>query len=186
MGEARRKLDADACGIARPRDNRCPACNGRAVFTMPSDQFPPGLNIDCEWQGCTDCDAVWEAFPASYARDPVCAEPCSNCAFRPGSPEQQDPERWKALIDSLKPNGDWFSGRFYCHKGVPIDLSKGPGNFLFPRKPVTMDGEPVRQPDGSIVTTEDVAAMRTCSGFLRMFWARQKKAPPPHQETIDV
>lgn len=177
MGEARRKLDADACGIPRPRDNRCPACAGRRIVDMPRSEFPAHLSIGCDWQCCCDCRAVWEAFPTSYVRDPVCADPCDNCAFRPGSPEQADPERWKALIETLKPDGDgWFTGRFYCHKGVPIDMTKGPGNFLFPQKTVTVDGVPLKRSDGSIVTTEDVSKIRVCSGFLRMFWARIRKA----------
>jgi hypothetical protein len=177
MGEARQKLDADACGIARPRDNRCPACGSTRIADLPAAKFSP-KEIDCEWQGCLDCKAVWEAFPAVYARDPVCAEPCDNCAFRPGSPEQADAEGWHALIESLKPDQSYgmFTGVFYCHKGVPIDVAKGLGNFLFPQKPVLMDGEPVRQPNGTIVTTEDTTRMRTCSGFLRMVWARNRKA----------
>ena len=64
---------------------------------MPAASFPAHFEIDCEWQTCRDCRAVWEAFPPVYARDPVCAEPCDNCAFRPGSPEQADPERWKRV-----------------------------------------------------------------------------------------
>jgi hypothetical protein len=179
MGEARRKLDADACGIARPRDNRCPACRGTRVMDIPTaDLRQITDDITCDWQGCRDCSAVWEPFPPVYARDPVCAEPCDNCAFRPGSAEQADTESWQSLIESLKPDASYgmFTGRFYCHKGVPIDMSKGPGNFLFPQTPILLDGEPVRQPDGTIATMEDPARMRVCSGFLRMVWARNRKA----------
>lgn len=178
MGEARRKIDADARGLPRPRDDRCPACRSRRIVMMARSEFPSHFEIDCDLQACLDCRACWEAFPASCVRDPVCAEPCDNCAFRPGSPEQTDPEKWKALIESLKPDQSYghFTGRFFCHKGVPIDMTKGPGNFLFPQKPLLMDGEPVRKADGSIVTTEDPAKMRTCSGFLRMVWARAAKA----------
>jgi prophage regulatory protein len=64
MGEARRKAEAYAAGEPRPRPNRCPAC--------------------------LSCSAIWEALPSLYVEDPVCAEPCDNCAFRPGSPEQRD------------------------------------------------------------------------------------------------
>jgi hypothetical protein len=168
MGEARAKLEADACGIPRPRDNWCPSCRSKRIHDMPKDFFPAEFGVDCDWQGCLDCRAVWEPFPASYARDPVCAEPCDNCAFRPGSPEQRDSAKWKALIETLKPDQSYgyFTGRFFCHKNVPIDLTKGPGNFLFPQKPLLMDGEPVRKEDGSIATTEDPAKMRTCTGFF--------------------
>jgi hypothetical protein len=179
MGEARRKLDADACGIPRPRDHRCPGCGSKRIMDMPTAELRAiAAGISCDWQACRDCRAVWEPFPPDYARDPVCADPCDNCAFRPGSPEQGDPERWKALIASLKPDTDYqgFGGRFYCHKGVPIDMTKGPGNFLFPQKPVVMDGNPLCNPDGTIVTAEDVGRMRICSGFLRMVWARNRKA----------
>ena len=118
------------------------------------------------FRGCYNCKAAWEPFPLEgYIEDEVCAEPCDNCAFRPGSPEQEDKAEWKALIDTLRPDGDgWFQGRFYCHKEVPIDLSKGPSNFLYPQKP---------GPDGALVW--DTSKMRTCSGFLRMFWALQAK-----------
>jgi len=122
---------------------------------------------------------VWEPFPAAgYIEDPVCAQPCSNCAFRPGSPEQADKEGWKRLLDSLRPSKDeeWFSGRFYCHKHVAIDQTKGPGNFLFPEKPVMFEGAPLLNlADGRPVMTQDVAKMRTCSGFLWMVWAHNTK-----------
>ena len=182
MGEAKRKIDADACGIPRPRDNKCPACGSRRIVDMAKADAAGVVavyaGIDCDWQGCRDCKAVWEAFPAVYVRDPVCAEPCDNCAFRPGSPEQKDPESWKGLIAKLKPTGDLLrDGQFYCHKGIPIDMANGPGNFLFPQTPVLMDGKPVRNPaDGSIVTTEDTSKMRACSGWLRMVWAHAAKA----------
>ena len=55
-------------------------------------------------------------------------------------------------------------------------MTKGPGNFLFPKKPVTMNGEAMRNADGSAVLTFDLARMRVCSGFLRMTWAHNRKA----------
>ena len=193
MGEARRKrdaaFDADACGVARPRDPGCPACRSRRIFDLPT-QGLERFGVDVDWMGCRDCRAVWESFPPVYVRDPVCAEPCNNCAFRPGSPEQADKERWRELMRSLKPSeskSDSFgfsTGQFYCHKGIPIDMDKGPGNFLFPRKPVLMDGEPVRQGDGTPVMTEDTARMRICSGFLRMMWAQKsvtEESPDGHR-----
>jgi hypothetical protein len=176
MGEARRKVDADACGKPRPRDNKCPACGSRRIKYLQAADFPSKFEIDCELGACLECKAIWEAFPPSYVRDPVCADPCDNCAFRPGSPEQRDPVQWKAMIEKLKPDGEqFFTGRFYCHKGVQIDMTKGPGNFLFPTKPILMDGEPIKLDDGSIATMADDRRMRVCSGFLRMFWARIRK-----------
>lgn len=173
MGQARANLNMDAAGIPRPRDPRCPACNSGRTMAMPLEKFSPAfqaIGVTSDWHGCLDCRAVWEPFPPLYARDPVCAEPCDNCAFRPGSPEQRDKERWRRLMDTLKSNEDGARGRFYCHKGVPIDMARGPGNFLFPRKLVEMDGQVVEDKDGA-VTMEDTDIMRVCSGYLRMVWA---------------
>jgi hypothetical protein len=175
MGEARRKAEADWAGEARPRDTWCPGCGSKRLHVMAQADLAR-FGVDCDWHGCLDCGAVWEAFPQSYARDPVASPPCDNCAFRPGSHEQADPEHWRNLLVTLKLNADDFGGgRFFCHKGVPIDMTKGPGNFRFPRKPVLMDGKPLLNPDGSTVTTEDTDQMRTCSGFLRMLWAQRRK-----------
>jgi hypothetical protein len=189
MGEAQRKreirADAFACGRPVPRPIHCPACGSKRIAYVPKGSIPSIValaaatdkDLDVEYGACGKCRALWEAFPPLYIEDPVCAEPCDNCAFRPGSPEQQDPEKWKALIASLKPEQSLghFTGKFFCHKGVPIDQATGPGNFLFPQKPVLMDGEPVHNPDGTVATIEDTLKMRTCSGFLRMFWTQAAK-----------
>jgi hypothetical protein len=165
VGEARRKLEARCDGVPEPRPSRCPACGSRRIrFLQPGEI--PGLTV--EHGICLSCRALWEAFPPLYVRDEVCAEPCDNCAFRPGSPEQRDAKKWKALIESLDPTkaseGQPFSGRFYCHKNVPIDMARGPGNFLFPKTTLTFRGVEF--------TTENTSKMRTCSGFLRMVWAK--------------
>jgi hypothetical protein len=173
---ARENERLDAEGIARPRDPWCPACRSRRIIDMPREQFPM-VDLDCDWQGCLDCKAIWEPFPEVYVRDPVCAAPCDNCAFRPGSPEQRDPARWAELMASFRgsDNYEGVPGRFYCHKNTPIDLEHGPGNFKFPRKPVRMNGHVLRNADGSAVMDFDVAKLRACSGWLRMMWARDDK-----------
>lgn len=185
MGEARRKLEADASGVPRPRDNRCPSCGSHRVQYVPPGDRLARLTAQVqnapdavELAVCRSCSALWEPHPPVYVRDPVCAEPCDNCAFRPGSPEQQDSERWRELLRSLKPESpdDWHHGRFYCHKDVPIDTSQGPGNFLFPQRPVLDDdGQPVRDAEGKVATIPDQSKMRVCSGFLRMVWAHHRK-----------
>jgi hypothetical protein len=183
MGEAKRRREARANafagGMPVPRPNHCPGCGSRRVHVLPMDKIPDALRavgVNCDHALCLSCGALWETFPPLYVEDSVCAEPCDNCAFRPGSPEQEDPEHWRSMIETLKPDGKgWFTGRFYCHKNTPIDQAKGPGNFLFPQKPILMDGEPVLQPDGTAATHEDVTKMRTCSGFLRMFWKLNEK-----------
>ncbi|MCE2580744.1 hypothetical protein LDL36_20295 [Komagataeibacter sp. FNDCR1] len=165
MGEAKRRREwqesRTAEGLPVPRPTECPSCGVRETTTVQTNARLRELGLPREVGFCGSCRAIWEVFPPQYIADPVCAEPCDNCAFRPGAPEQDDPETWKALLDSLQVDGDgMFTGRFYCHKHVPIDMSKGPGNFLFPRRA-----------DGSW----DTAKMRVCSGFLRMFWARKRK-----------
>ena len=184
MGEAKRRRDARqaafATGVLYTPVPECPACKSHDVRRIPLSEMPASIAeaAKCDLEGCRICRAIWEPFPAGgYVEDPVCAEPCDNCAFRPGSPEQSDPDKWKEMIASLKPDSDgWFTGRFYCHKGVPIDQVEGFGSFLFPKKPVTVNGEVLLDPDtGEPVMTEDTSRMRVCSGFLRMFWAQAEK-----------
>lgn len=172
MGQARRNIDMDAAGIPRPRSTLCPACGSNAIVVVARPDVPENLRrlMSADYQFCCDCGAMWEPFPETYARDPVCAAPCDNCAFRPGSPEQQDKAGWKSLMASLKPQDDGKWGRFYCHKGVPLDQAR-PGNFLFPRRPVLIDGKPLRKADGTFATVEDTTRMRVCSGYLRMMWS---------------
>jgi hypothetical protein len=86
-------------------------------------------------------------------------EPCDNCAFRPGSPEQKDKARWAELMASLKENG-----RFYCHKGVPID-PKSEHGFAYPTKLVCKELHPT-------ATTEDVKRLRMCRGWLTREWQK--------------
>ncbi len=178
MGEARRKRDADWSGVARPRDEHCPACRSTSIVYMKPDEHPTMAAAWLEASNypqpelglCKACAAVWEAFPPLYARDPVCSEPCDNCAFRPGSPEQQDPVKWKALMEQLKielVDGRLrMNGEFFCHKGVPIDMKAGPGNFLFPVHEESVDGKVVQK----------MRRGRLCSGFLAMQAVQVDKA----------
>ena len=141
---------------------RCPKCGSRAVrrFTMPTTSFYAE-----QIEGCVNCKAMWEPFdPAQLldAHQPTTSsfkEPCDNCAFRPGSPEQSDPARWAELIASLKANG-----QFYCHKGVPISPGNGHG-FAYPTKLISKELHPTAR-------TEDVKRLRMCRGWLKM-WGRQ-------------
>jgi len=67
-------------------------------------------------------DAIWDR------DDPLCSfkDPCNNCAFRPGSPEQNDAVKWKELIAQFD-----SGATFYCHKGVPIEPNAEHG-FAYP------------------------------------------------------
>ena len=113
----------------RGSTQRCPKCGCRKVANAPNmtaDGYGPGLAF------CMNCRAIWEPFDPDQIwdpDDPLCAfrEPCNNCAFRPGSNEQQDREEWITLIGSLKQGAS-----FYCHKGVPIETAAEHG-FAYPK-----------------------------------------------------
>lgn len=129
--------------------DQCPKCGSRRHGTVAQDITPFYSRV---LTVCTNCACAWEAFePAQLLDDDdrysSFKDPCDNCAFRPGSNEQQDPERWKHLMEDIKYNG----GRFYCHKGVPVTPSEGAG-FAYPMK----DGKP------------DVRRLRICRGYLKM------------------
>lgn len=172
MGEAARRQaardEAYATGRKWQQQECCPACGSPEVRRSDRLYGPVRAELErafgaVEIALCLSCRAIWEPFPADgVEEDPVCSEPCDNCAFRPGSPEQQDRAAWRELIAKLDPDPETGvpRGRFYCHKGVPIDMTQGPGNFLFPTRD---DGTP------------DERRMRTCSGFLRMVWAKNSE-----------
>jgi len=81
---------------------------------------------------CANCRTAWEPIDGALIWDSsdLCAsfsEPCDNCAFRPGSPEQANPEKWKEMIRQLR-----AGGAFHCHKGVPLD-PEGEDGFAYPK-----------------------------------------------------
>lgn len=140
---------------------QCPACSCRKVVRTHqaiTDFYAKAVET------CTNCGATWEPLPpgGTHMDDdgtPFPFEmPCDNCAFRPGSPEQQDREQWREMMAKLK-----RGGVFYCHKGVPLDLSGDPDSdgFHYPRN---AEGKPVAR------------KLRTCRGFLEMIsrhWQRE-------------
>ena len=145
---------------------RCPKCGSRRTLdvTVPATDFYAE-----KLEACANCKAVWEPFDPAQLLDahlPQTSsfkEPCNNCAFRPGSPEQKDKAKWAELMASLKDNG-----RFYCHKGVPID-PKSKHGFAYPEKPVSKELCPSTM-------FEDVKKLRLCRGWLTMWGARMDKA----------
>lgn len=133
---------------------KCPKCGSGNIGFDPAMTFKgygPGL------ASCANpaCRALWEYFdPAAIwdPTDPVCSfkEPCNNCAFRKGSPEQEDRESWQKLLDQCA-----LDGTFYCHKGVPIEPDAEHG-FAYPYK----DGEPDRR------------KLRICRGYLNFTFSQ--------------
>lgn len=130
---------------------QCPRCASRSVrrMTMTDPRWVAFYAPEVEM--CMNCKAVWEPLDAAEIwdkSDPFCSfrDPCQNCAFRPGSPEQSDPARWRELMNGLKAGAS-----FNCHKGVPIDPASEHG-FLYPHR----NGQPVRD------------KLRSCRGWLNM------------------
>lgn len=146
----------------------CPKCRSTNVVKLPTSvplpRHPAPGFYDRELEGCRRCKAIWEAVPRELIwdpPDPLCSfsEPCGNCAFRPGSPEQQDREGWREMIADLQAGVG-----FYCHKGVPIDPDS-PHGFRYPTRD---DGTP------------DRGRMRLCRGYLNMIgslWAKAGVTP---------
>jgi hypothetical protein len=155
----------------RGSSQRCPKCGSHHVVHDPNLKFKgygPGLAF------CRNCECLWEPLdPAKLldADDPQCSsftEPCNNCAFRPGSPEQSDPEKWKSLIENLRHE----DGRFYCHKGVPIE-SEAEHGYAYPTRTITIDVEGVPR---TAKVVSDVRKLRLCRGYLMAlgkWWDKQ-------------
>lgn len=137
----------------RGSTTKCPKCGSAhivASLSMTAHGFGPGL------ASCRNCGALWEPFSPEDIwdpDDPLCSfkEPCNNCAFRPGSNEQVDREKWIALVQSLKQGAG-----FYCHKGVPIEAGAEHG-FAYP---------------------SDHHKLRLCRGFLNALPGLRKHMEP--------
>ena len=99
-----------------------------------------------------ECNIMWEPFDPLDLLDKddeysSFKEMCSNCAFRPGSPERQDEDGWKALLARLDGDG----AAFMCHKGLPLVSDDPEQSHAHPKTP-----------DGNY----DVARSRYCRGWL--------------------
>jgi hypothetical protein len=128
---------------------------------MANDQ--PGLSFyGRQIAICVTCRAAWEPIPTELIWDPTdpCAslsQPCDNCAFRPGSPEQADTAKWKDMIRQLR-----AGGTFHCHKGVPLDPA-GENGFAYPK---------------------DKSKLRICRGYLNAL-GKWWSAAEPDQSTVE-
>jgi hypothetical protein len=156
----------------RGSTEQCPKCGNRKVAFDPAlrhEGYGPGIAF------CSNCKTLWEPFRPDEIwdkDDAYCSlkEPCNNCAFRPGSSEQADREKWINMLQSLR-----LGGAFYCHKGVPI-TSDAEHGFAYPKRIVTLDvaGETITK------EIENTSKMRLCRGFLNAAprlqkWAREEK-----------
>jgi hypothetical protein len=151
--------------------DQCPKCASRKW--LDADQAITGFYART-LRVCGNCRTAWEPFEEADLLDAgerysSFKEPCNNCAFRPGSNEQQDLAKWKELIDKLK-----CGGRFYCHKGIPVDIhhtSPTDSGFCYPTRTVTtkLEGRAISQ------DLPDAKRLRLCRGFLRA-WGKLMEA----------
>lgn len=143
----------------RGSTEQCPKCGSRKVGFDPDLShagYGPGI------AACQNCKSVWEPFAPEAIwdkDDPYCSfkQPCNNCAFRKGSPEQSDPAEWAKIMENVE-----HFGGFFCHKGVPIEPDAEHG-FAYPHK----DGEPDRR------------RLRYCRGFLNASFSRVNSGRSP-------
>lgn len=148
--------------VAMKGAGRCPKCASRAVDRVMITDPRWTVFYAADIESCRNCKAIWERIDTALIWDPddpvgSFSEPCNNCAFRPGSPEQADVARWHELMESLKTGAN-----FNCHKGVPIDPHSEHG-FLYPHR----NGQAVR------------SKLRTCRGYLNMIktiWDKREAA----------
>ena len=157
MGEAARRLAALYLSGPWPGGPACcPRCLGLRVRC---EAAPSGVDFyGRQIAICGDCGTAWEPIDEASIwdrSDPSCCskEPCDKCAFRPGSPEQRDTEKWKALIANLR-----AGAVFHCHKGVPI-APRSEHGFDYPK---------------------DRAKLRLCRGYLDALgkWWKADEASP--------
>lgn len=109
----------------------CPQCKGGRVLIHDTTEVRPNEFYARQIAVCAECKIAWEPVDESLIwdrSDPHCSfsEPCDNCAFRPGSPEQADTAKWKEMIASLRAGAS-----FYCHKGVRLAPGSEHG-FAYP------------------------------------------------------
>lgn len=142
--------------------DQCPKCASRKSGDL--EQVVTGFYAGV-LRVCANCGTAWEPFEPEQLLDadmPATSsfiEPCGNCAFRPGSPEQRDVEKWKETIASLK-----AGGRFYCHKGVPVTPASEIG-FDYPEA-----GTNPRK-------------LRLCRGYLSLWGAQMDRAMAKEAQT---
>ena len=133
--------------------DQCPKCASRKHGDVSQDVtgfYAVTIRV------CANCGTPWEPFDPADLLDvdeqlSSFIEPCNNCAFRPGSPEQQDKKRWAELMAELDAGGS-----FYCHKGVPMTPGVGNG-FAYPE-----DGKNRKK-------------LRLCRGYLKTLRAKMDK-----------
>jgi hypothetical protein len=145
--QQRRQRDRLLAKAGFREGDTCPRCGGRVYATIRTAK---GGQLDA----CPRCRVVWER---EERADPH-TERCDNCAFRPGSPEQRDPEKWRQIVEETVKK----HGIFYCHKRVPATI--GEKGYEFQHE-IGADGV--------------VCNATECVGWLEAVLARATKSTAP-------
>ncbi len=150
MGEAKRRAEAFASALPHRPPRVCPNCKSIRIerTTLPATGMSHTMT---QYDLCRACSTVWEAYPDDWCEDVVGADPCDNCAFRAGSPEQADPAEWRKLVAILRAGQE-----FRCHKGAPI---------------LGLIDDPPQRFDEAWILRRG----RKCAGFMKMVWAMNAK-----------
>jgi len=179
MGDAKKRAAAVDAGTPWPAFKRCPVlkCKSERVMvheaTSPLAMLVARLwenNVSCPIGHCRECGAQWEAWPPETPddmyMDDVSRPMCDNCAFRGGSREHADPQKWRELMELCELAGRapltitnhprWFC----CHKNIPLVIDP-----LNAAEPIKFDFE------AAGVGPLD----RVCAGFLRIMQAARQK-----------
>lgn len=147
--------------------DQCPKC-ASTKWVQGWHEIVAGLDFK-HIRLCKNCHTMWEFFDEAALLDAgqrysSFVEPCDNCAFRPGSPEQKDPVKWKELLASLEVDTHGRPrGTFFCHKGVALDHKhKSPtdSGYFYPVKS-----------DGSF----DIEKNRPCRGYYKMVSVQMRR-----------
>ena len=133
--------------------DQCPRCESKRVASIKMQDSGDTIS------GCIACKTLWEPFDIAELiddQDPYSSfqTMCENCAFRPDSPEREDPKQWQNLIEMLA----YLETPFMCHKGVPLAAPESDDSHDHPKRP---DGRP------------DLSRSRYCRGW--MLYARAGK-----------
>lgn len=177
MGEAKRRATALDAGTPWPRRRVCPVkkCRSPLVRDIPAEH-PIAVEYAGFWQNrnpcplrvCRECKAIWEPWPDDVPED--CVErahthgPCSNCAYRAGSAEMEDPQKREEMLQIARNAAEFgyddalsVPKQFCCHKGIPIKVG-GEEGLWFDYEAAGIDPQ-----------------SQSCTGFLLALWAAQKK-----------
>lgn len=146
--------------------DECPGCGSKRIVKNATEDYDL----------CLGCKKAWERLPKGepYLRDGemmAFKKPCDNCAFRGNSPERADKEKWQGLQESMA----YAGGAFYCHKGVPFDVTSEAEDRDFEYPVKDMGAIHALGQDIKVGKVYQIEKMRLCRGYLNAFVVPEMK-----------